>query len=109
VTAVAAVAGAAADRVWVECRSADGEVRSGPWSSLWPSRFESAVPWRVLLVSGAVELLGVVVVGDHGGSRGVWVLGGTWPVDAAGLPRDSARPQRSSSPDSPTCSRRPRD
>lgn len=47
---MAAVAAAgirtAADSVWVECRSADGEVRSGPWSSIWSTRVEAAVPWR---------------------------------------------------------------
>jgi hypothetical protein len=43
---VAVLAEAAADRACVECRSADGGVLSGPWSSMWSTRFESAVPWR---------------------------------------------------------------
>lgn len=44
--AVAAAQVRATDLVWVEYRSADGEVRSGPWSSSWTTAFESALPWR---------------------------------------------------------------
>jgi hypothetical protein len=44
--AVAAARVRAADLVWVECRSADGGVRFGPWSSSWTTAFESALPWR---------------------------------------------------------------
>ena len=43
---MAVLAEAAAERAWVECRSADGGVLSGPWSSMWSTRFESAIPWR---------------------------------------------------------------
>jgi len=46
----------------------------------------------VRLVSGAVELLGLVVVGDRGHPCGVRVVAGTWPVDGAG----PARPARTS-------------
>ncbi|HEX2807142.1 MAG TPA: TnsA-like heteromeric transposase endonuclease subunit [Kineosporiaceae bacterium] len=45
-TAVAVLAEAAADRAWVEYRSADGGALSGPWSSMWSTPFESASPWR---------------------------------------------------------------
>lgn len=44
--AVAAARVRAADLVWVECRSADGGVRSGPWSSSWTTAVESVLPWR---------------------------------------------------------------
>jgi hypothetical protein len=32
--------------VWAEVRSADGEVRSGPWPAMWSTAFELATPWR---------------------------------------------------------------
>jgi len=44
--AVAAVRVRTVDSVWMGCRSADGGVRSGPWSSSWTTPFESASPWR---------------------------------------------------------------
>ena len=36
----------AADLVWAEYRAVDGEVRSGPWSSMWSTPFELVAPWR---------------------------------------------------------------